>query len=650
MKFKAVCPRDCYGGCSLILEVEAGRIVKIEGDKENRATEGIICRKGIEYISRNYGRNRLKKALKRVGDKGKGEFKEISIEEALDEVAKRIMEVQEKDPLSFLFYKGAGELGTASRVYNNFINQLKGYTYVYGDLCSAAGLEALKLTYGSVEHNAPWDLEKSKLIVIWGKNTANTNIQELVHIKRAKEKGAKVVLIDIRRSETAKYADLVITPEVGTDLVLAMAIHKYIIQNNKYDVNFVNNYTYGFNEFKLEVQKYSLEYAQEVTKVPKDKIVEVAELISNIKPFTLICGFGIQRQIQGGQTVRALSLLPALVGSVGIEGGGFRYSNHTRPRLNLKTIKPIKNTRGINVVNMGQEIKDKGIKCMLIQAANPVMSNPNSNALREALKEIEFLVCIDTVVSETAKYADIILPAAATFEYYDVLRSYWHPYIMLHEKVVEPLGDSMHESRIYRELADRMGLNKDLIPENNLEFIEEVLKYSKINVSIDTLRKGPYLTDDYCEVVYKDLKFNTPSGKIEFKVDGMKKWGENELPIYKEFDEVGPFKLISIHSRDVTNSQYLNIPSILDNMEEPYAYINKDDADRLGINHGEKMIIFNSLSSITLRAKTTYDVRRGHVVVPFGQNIDLNSLIEGRNTDIGLCTAFHNIGVNIKKF
>ncbi|WDC85624.1 molybdopterin-dependent oxidoreductase [Caloramator sp. mosi_1] len=542
-------------------------------------------------------------------------------------------------------------MGTASRVYNNFINQLKGYTYVYGDLCSGAGLEALKLTYGSVEHNAPWDLEKSKLIVIWGKNPANTNIQELIHIKRAKEKGAKVILIDIRRSETAKYADLIINPEVGTDLVLAMAIHNYIIQNNKYDVDFVDKYTYGFDDFKREAQKYTLEYAQEITRISKDKIIEVAEAIANIKPFTLICGFGIQRQIQGGQTVRALSLLPALVGSVGVFGGGFRYSNHTRPRLNLPgMLKTIKNIRGINVVNMGEEIKEKGIRCMLIQAANPVMSNPNSKALREALEKLEFLVCIDTVVSETAKYADIILPAAATFEYYDILRSYWHPYIMFQDKIVEPLGDSMHESRIYRELAYRMGFNKDLIPENNLEFIEDVLKYSKIKVDIDTLRKGPYLTEDYSEVVYKDRKFKTPSGKIEFKASGMEKWGQDAVPSYKRIDDESPFRLISVHSRYVINSQYLNIPSILDSMEEPFAYINIDDAQERGIKDGEKITVYNSLSSITLRAKTTYDVGKGQIIIPFGQDIDLNSLVEGKNTDIGLCTVFHNIGVNIKRF
>ncbi|WP_027307947.1 molybdopterin-dependent oxidoreductase [Caloramator sp. ALD01] len=650
MKIKAVCPRDCYGGCSLILEVADGRITKVEGDKENRATEGIICRKGIEYISRNYGKNRLKKALKRVGEKGKGEFKEIDIEEALNEVAKRIKEVQEKEPLSFLFYKGAGEIGTASKVYNNFINQLNGYTYVYGDLCSAAGLEAVKATYGSVEHNAPWDLENANLIVIWGKNPANTNIQELIHIKRAREKGAKVVLIDIRKSETAKYADLVINPEVGTDLVLAMAIHNYLIENKKYDVDFVENFTYGFDEFKAEAKRYTLDYAERITKVSKEDIVYIADMMASIKPFTLICGFGIQRQAQGGQTVRAISLLPALLGSVGVVGGGFRYSNHTRPRLNIpKMLKPIKNIRGINVVNMGQEIKEKGIKCMLIQAANPVVSNPNSGALREALKELDFLVCIDTVVSETAKYADIILPAASTFEYYDVLRSYWHPYVMLHEKVTEPLGDSMHESRIYRELAKRMGLNEEKIPENNLEFVESILKYSKINATIDDLRKGPYLTDDYSEVVYRDRIFKTPSGKIEFKSILLEEQGFDGVPKYKENNLNNGFKLISIHNRDVINSQYLNIPSIQDKLDNPYAYINIDDAKEINIEDGEKIRVFNDNGSVELNAKLTYDIRRGHVIVPFGQDIDLNSLIKGQNTDIGLCTVFHNIEVNIEK-
>ncbi|MCX7695882.1 MAG: molybdopterin-dependent oxidoreductase [Caloramator sp.] len=651
MKIKAVCPRDCYGGCSLILEVQDGRIIKVEGDKENKATEGMICKKGIEYISRNYGKNRIIRALKRVGEKGKGEFKEIDIEEALDEVAIRIKEVQEKDPLSFLFYKGAGEIGTASKVYNNFINQLKGYTYVYGDLCSGAGLEAVKATYGSVEHNAPWDLENAKLIVIWGKNPANTNIQELLHIKRARQKGAKVILIDIRKSETAKYVDKVITPEVGTDLVLAMAIHNYIIQNNKYDVDFVENFTYGFDEFKYEAKKYTLDYSERITKVSKEDIVDIANMMASIKPFTLICGFGIQRQAQGGQTVRAISLLPALLGSVGIVGGGFRYSNHTRPRLNMsKMLKTIKNIRGINVVSLGDEIIKNNIKCMMIHSANPVRSNPDSKRLVEALKNLDFLVCIDNVISETAKYADIILPAAATFEYYDVLRSYWHPYIMLNEKIVEPMGDSMHESKIYRELAKRMGLNEEKIPENNLEFIESVLKYSKINATIEDLRKGPYLTEDYSEVVYKDRVFKTPSGRIEFKSILLEEQGFDGVPKYREKELSNAFKLISVHHRDVINSQYLNIPSIQENLECPFAYINIDDAKELNIEEGEKIIVFNENGSVELNAKPTYDIRKGHVIIPFGQDIDLNSLVKGENTDIGLCTVFHNIGVNIKKY
>lgn len=650
MKVNAVCPRDCYGGCSLILDIDNGKIVSVKGDTSNKATKGVICKKGIEYIDRIYGRNRITKALKRIGEKGQGQFKEIDINEALDEVALKIKKTQENNPLSFLFYKGAGEIGTASKVYNNFINQLNGYTYVYGDLCSAAGIEAVKATYGSVEHNAPWDLENAKLIIIWGKNPNNTNIQELLHIKRARENGAKVILIDIRKSETEKYVDKVIMPEVGTDIVLAMAIHNYLIEKNMYDVDFVENFAYGFEEFKDEAKKYTLEYAEEVTKVSKEDIVEVANLIANIKPFTLICGFGIQRQIQGGQTVRAISLLPAIVGSVGISGGGLRYSNHTRPRLNVpKMLKTIKNTRGINVVSLGDEIISNGISCMMIHGANPVRSNPDSKKLKEALKNLDFLVCIDNVISETAKYADIILPAACTFEYYDVLRSYWHPYILLHEKIVEPIGDSMHESKIYRELAKRMELNEDKIPENNLEFIESVLKYSKINVTIDELRKGPYLTDDYSEVVYSDKIFKTPSKKIEFKSITLEEQGFDGVPKYKHKASNNGFKLISVHHRDIINSQYLNIPSIQDSMENPFVYINIDDARELNIEDGEKIIVFNEHGSVKLNAKLTYDIRKGHVIIPFGQDIDLNSLVKGQNTDIGLCTVFHNIAVNIKK-
>lgn len=655
MKIRSGCPRDCYGGCSVILTVENDRIVNIEGDPLNKATQGYICLKGKSYIEKNYGDKRLKFPLKRVGERGEGRFIRVSWEEAIEEISKKLVYYQHVNPKSVMFYKGSGEIGTFSKCASGFWNQLKGYTTTYGDLCFSAGLEGVIQTYGKAIHNAPWDLENAKCIILWGKNSAETNFQEMFFIKKARNNGAKVIVIDPVKTKTAKEADYFLQIMPGQDQVLALGLANYLIQNKMIDKEFIDKYTYGFEEFKNYVEKFDLKTVASICRIKEDDIIKLARLIWDNRPLSLICGLGLQRRINGGQTVRAIGLIPALVGSIGIKGGGFRYANLSEPKLQWPFfIDAPDDVDYVHVSEIGKGIIEKNIKMLFVQSANPVVSNPDSKNIRKALTELDFIVIIEQYLSDTAKFADYILPAAATFEYFDLLKSYWHPYVIFMDKAHDPIFECKHESEIYRMLAEKLKLNLDHIPENNLDNVEKILKASGIEIALEDLKKAPYLPKDYDEVAFRDRKFNTVTGKIQFKSKTMKKWKQSLLPEYKENEKTDyPLMLISYHSYEKINSQYSEIDKIKKLMGAPKAKINPEDARVRNIISGDRVKIFNYMGAIFAYAEVTNDIKQGLISIPFGLSLEekanVNDVVESMKTDIGNGTAFHDNYVDVIK-
>lgn len=656
-EIKSGCPRDCYSSCSVILSLENGRIAGIKGDPLNKATCGMICIKGRAYIERNYGEGRLKYPLKRIGKRGEGKFERISWEEAAREISGKLLKYQEERPEAVLYYCGSGASGISKKASLGFWNQLKGYSTVYGTLCLATGNEAVIQTYGSSTHNAPWDLENAGCIVLWGKNPANTNIQEMGFINRAIQRGGKLIVIDPIKTKSSVKSDMHIMPKNGTDGALALALANYMIENGMYDKEFIDNYAYGFEEYRENIKKYTLEFAEMECGVQKNEVVKLAEMLWNSRPLTLICGYGIQRYTNGGQTVRAISLIPALVGDIGVRGGGFRYLN----RSPVKTKWPYNHQKPeifqeLHIGRFGHEILDKGIKMMWVEMANPAVSNPNTSKVIEALNSLDYLVVVEQYMSDTAAYGDIILPAAATFEYYDLINSYWHPYLIFVDRAHEPLYECKHESEIYRLLGKRMGMDLSFIPENNIALIEKILAESKINVTVEELRKGPYLPEDYNEIAFADKKFNTVTGKIQFKAKTLKKWHTPLLPEYMSPVEIAeskyPLLFMSSHSHEKINSQYSNLEMIRKAMGPIMVMINEKDARERNIKEGDVISIFNDRGSIKAQALVTEDIKEGIVNLYEGfSNFDganANILTEDRVTDMGNGTAFHNCCVDIR--
>jgi anaerobic selenocysteine-containing dehydrogenase len=650
------------------VEVEKGKVVKVRGNCNSPVNQGRICVKGKNYPNMVYGPERLLYPLQRIGKRGKGEFKRISWERALDIIYEKLKKLREQyGPESVLYYNRFANLGVMKNCAHGFWYQFGGFTSTYGGLCDSATQEAINLTYGAVKHNRISDIENTRLIILWGSNPAYTNIHLMHYINKAVNKGAKLITIDIRENESGSKSNLYLHPRPGTDGCLALGIANQLIENNIIDDNFIDQHTFGFTKFKELVKNYPLDKVSDTTEIPLHKIKSIINYIKESPEYTLVCGMGVQRYTNAGQTVRAISLLPALTGSIGKKGCGFYFSDRQAPELNwpFPPPKPDRIRNSIPVAKLASELDNQvnpPIKAMWIEQANPMTSNPNINLLARAMNKLDLIVIADLFLTDTARMADIILPATSMFEYYDLITGYGHSYIQLQQKLIEPPGECKHESEIYRMLGKKFGFNLDYLPENNLNTIEKIIGSSNLNTNIKELKEKPYLHPSYQEIAFGNLKVNTPTQKIEFFSQRTRdRWGEDPLPVYSEPVENKysspntynkyPLSLISSHAFNKMNSQFSDM-SIL--KEEPFVWINPRDAAKRGINENDKVRIYNERGSLILKAILTKKVTPGIVHIFFGwwdgvHQANINKLIRDYISDIGYGTAFHNCLVEIQK-
>ncbi|MBK7132550.1 MAG: molybdopterin-dependent oxidoreductase [Bacteroidales bacterium] len=645
-EFITACPRNCYSTCSFRVQVENNRIRRILPYNDNLATPEGPCIKGLSYIERFHSPDRIIYPLIRSAD---GTFQRISTSDVLDLIAEKLIVVREKyGPHSVLWYKGSGMSGLTNDISSEFWKAFGGATTTYGNLCWPAGLEAVRLTMGSVKHNVPWDLVNAKTIIIWGKNPAETNIQEIVFIAKARENGCKVIVIDPLRTPTTDKADMLFSPVPGTDGALALAIASVLIEKGLIDLTFLNNYVKGFDEFKQSLNITPAE-AQVITGIPASDIIELAGLIGEGGPVTFLPGYGLQRHLNGGQTIRSILSLAVLTGNIGKSGAGFNYANlQSYVFDDLKEPlsyypdpqKDAPYRRTLSMAKVGADMlktTNPELKAAWIERGNPLLQSPDSVNVRKTFEGIGFKVVVDQFMTDTAKIADIILPAKDMFEQSDIIGSYWSPYVQYKPKVIESPGEVMPETEIYYHLAKRMDLkiNNSLLPEpgnENIEiWLEERIKgYS--HLSLKDLKSGPVLAPGLQEIAWSDMKFDTPSGKIELYSEEAKlKWGISQLPQYisQSIDasaENYPLTFITPNTGSRIHSQFGNLKIIKESVPEPAAGISVADAKKRNISTGDRIRIFNQIGEIISFA-----------------------LIEGRETDIGYGAAFHDNKVEVER-
>jgi len=679
--YTTACPRNCYSTCAMQVQVENGRIRRIEPHPGNRATPGGACLKGLAYIERVYSPDRIVHPLRRVPESG--EFEAISWDDALDIIAEKLLELKaDPGPQSVLYYSGSGTKGLLNGVGREFWRLYGGCTTTYGDLCWPAGLEATRLTLGANKHSAPWDIADARLIVLWGKNSAETNIHQMAFVDRALDAGAKLVVIDPRRTQSAERAELLVQPRPGTDGALALAIAHLLIESGRVDRGFIDGHVLGFSAFAEAVADFKPERAAEMTDVPLEYIERLADYFGTIRPVTVSPGFGMQRFTNSGQTMRALLALLAITGNIGKPGAGWVYANlqsHIfEPVLDPIAFYPPERPDGvvrvsISTARLGPEMlatRDPSLRMVWVERGNPVTQNPETNTVLEAFRALDFRVVVEQFLTDTAREADIVLPAKTMFEQSDVIGAYWHAYLQLKQKVIDPPGEVKPETEIYRLLARRLGIAEAddplILPVGDDEvdaYLERALAPFP-ELSLERLRQGPLPAPGGQEVAFSDFVFPTPSGKIELEsAEAAERWGVDRLPTYEEPVESsrrpGPqaerhaLYLLTPNTKDRIHSQFGNLRMIRQFGDEPVAYVHPDDAKERGIGDGDRVRVYNERGELELRARLDNGLKRGCVCITNGWWISeggtVNFTSAARETDMGYGAAFHENRVEVER-
>lgn len=671
---RTACPRNCYSTCTFMVDVEDNNILRIYPDPLNKAVPEGPCLKGLAYLERAHSPDRICSPLKKQGLT----HVPVSWEEALDEIADKIRQfIKEYGSQSILFFATSGMSGLMNEVSSVFWKSLGGVTTTYGNLCWPAGLEATRLTLGANKHSAPWDLAHSRLIIYWGKNPAETNVQEIGHLMKARETGAEVVVIDPRYTPTAEKATTFLQITPGTDGALALGVAHLLCRNDHIDLEFIQEYVQGFEAFRESLDAYTPENTSRLTGIPVEGIHYLAQVIGSLKPMSIIPGYGMQRWTNGGQTIRCILALQVITGNLGKPGASWRYANLQsyvfdelkEPETYYPSSGDSPNRRSVSMARLGADmLQQEGpeLKMAWVERGNPLSQSPQTRVVREAFRKLEYRVVVEQFMTDTAREADLILPAKNMFEQSDVIGSYWSPYVALKPKVLDPPPKVKTEAEIYYLLAQQLGkfelIERGLIPEPEDEAVVSYLKkriqtYGKI--SWEDLERGPVLPPDLEEVAFEDLVFPTTSGKIELQSrKATELWFVDELPTYirpreHKMTRGTGFKMLTPNTKNRIHSQFGNLKMIREYDPEPALDIHPQDALLQEMTEGEKVAVYNGRGTIYVRLRFTEGIKKGCVSLTNGwwkaDGVCGNTLSMGRETDMGFGAAFHDNTVFLHK-
>lgn len=682
--FKNTCPRNCHDTCSIKTQVVDGKVIRIKG-ADNPYTGGNVCVKMNHYVNYLYHPDRLLYPMKRVGAKGEGKFERITWDEAYQAIVENTKEViKEYGPNAIMQYFYSGTLGYVSNysMPARYFNKI-GATGCLGNICLATGATAIPYTYGAEAGVDPEQYANTSLYVSWGTNEAASGVHQVKFIKQCKENGGKIIVINTTPTPISEFADLYIRPKVGTDAALALGIANVLITENLYDKDFVEKYTHGFEQLKEQAANYTPEKASEITGVPAEDIIECARMYGTIKPSIMRIGYGMQRHTNGGSMIRAISFLPALVGEIGkghTSGYAF-FNDHTWvvdwDVLGSTHLNTNPNPRSINMIELSKALtgelettKETPIKQLFVFVANPMTSTPNIEKTRKGLeREDLFTIVSDIFHTDTVDYADIVLPATTLFEQEDLNQDYLAWYIRYNEPAIEPLGEAKSNVEIFRGLAKAMGFTDPEFDLTTGEIIAETLEHAGEmfgGITYEELKEKHWHKVNP-GVPYGDLKFATPSGKIEFYSESIQKdWGLHPVAEYvptkeskegnKELYAKYPLTFLTLTTKNFINGQMSQVEHIQAVNKKPVVFIHADDAKVRGIVDGERVIVKNDRGYTKLIAKiTTEKVMPGVVLAyksPWSKILkrpNINATTSEELSDIGYGSTFHTNLVDVVK-
>ncbi|HUO28923.1 MAG TPA: molybdopterin-dependent oxidoreductase [Bryobacteraceae bacterium] len=673
----SVCALDCPDTCSVLVSVEDGRATRLRGNPEHPVTRGFLCGKVARYLDREYSPARLLHPLRRTGPKGAGQFVRVTWDESLDEIAARLKSIAaEFSPEAILPYSYAGTMGLlqGSGMDRRFFHRL-GASRLDRTICSSAGGAGLAAALGHRYGTEPEQFRHAKLILAWGANVLGTNVHLWPFIVEARRNGAKFYTIDPRRNRTGAAADKHFFINPGSDTALALGMMHVIIGEKLHDADYVARYTEGFDGLAQRVREYPPERAAALTGIPKDEIIALAREYATTRPAVIRLNYGVQRSERGAMAVRAIALLPALTGAWKDVGGGLQLTTSKAFYLNREGLERAdlqrrvlgREARILNMSLLGQVLNDTAdppVKALVVYNSNPAAIAPDQTAVRRGLERPDlFTVVLEQFQTDTADYADFVLPATTFLEHTDLYLAYGHYYLQLARPALAPPGETRPNTEVFRALAARMGFDDACFRDSDDDMLRTLLATDHPflqGITLEDLDRDHSIRLKIAPAgqpfqPFAKGGFGTPSGKCEFHAETL----TYTPPIESRFGDQTlrarfPLELISPKNDDSMNSTFAYRPE--NDAATAALHIHSSDAAARGIASGDQVRVFNQRGSCLLRAEVDGVVHPGVVSTPAvrsprmaADRRNINDLTAQRLTDLGGGPVFYSCLVQVEK-
>jgi anaerobic selenocysteine-containing dehydrogenase len=680
---RAACPHDCPDTCAMLVTVreEQGRrvAVKIAGDPAHPTTAGTLCTKVSRYLERTYHPDRLLHPLRRVGAKGEGRFERVSWDAALSDIATRLHEIAARDPQRIVPYSYAGTMGLVQgeAMASRFFHRL-GASFLDRTICATAGGEALVATIGSRLGTDVENFQDAKLIVFWGTNAIASNLHLWSRAQEAKRRGAKLIAIDPYRSLTADKCHQHIALMPGTDGAFALGVIHVLVREGWLDRDYIDRHTLGFDALAERARAFDPERVGALCGIEAGVVAGFARDYWELRPAAIRLNYGMQRTHGGGNAVRAVACLPALAGHWRDPAGGLLLSTSgaypvDEAALYRPDLLAGRRPRTINMSTIGRDLlaAEPPIDALIVYNSNPVAVAPHSGEVaRGFAREDLFTVVLDHFQTDTADFADYVLPATTQLEHVDVHKSYGHYYVLANNPAIEPLGEALPNSEIFRRLARRMGYGDECFAESDDQLAAQAFVRSGPTSSFDwqqlKLAGWQRLDLPAPHAPFAHGRFPTASGRCEFVSERLGALGIDPVPDHvapyesaisrPELAQRYPLAFISPPARNFLNSTFVNVASLRDAEGEPSLDVHPADAAHRGIAEGDRVRVFNDRGSVELRARVTDRARPGCVVALSiwwkklaHDHRNANELTSQALTDVGRGPTFYDCLVEVER-
>ena len=706
----AACPHDCPDACGVLITIEDGRATKIQGDPQHPVTRGFLCAKVAKYLDRVYSPDRVLYPMRRVAPKGpcgagipaRPALERISWDEALNEIAQKFKAIiASHGPEAILPYSYGGTQGAlnGATMDRRFFHRL-GASQLARTICSTAGEEGIKSVLGIKLGTEPEQFTHSRYIIAWGANIHGNNVHLWPFIEEARRKGAKLVVIDPYRTRTAKCADWYLPINPGTDAALALGLMHVIINEDLFDADYISRHTIGFDDLKARVQDYPPEKVAGWTGISAADIGKLAREYATERPSAIRVNYGIQRSERGGMAVRAVTMLPCLIGSWKELGGGLQLSLSGAYGLNREALERAdlmhkalgRPARTVNMVQLGtalNSLSDPPVKALFVYNSNPAAVCPNHNEVIRGLKRPDLLTVVhEQFFTDTTDYADLVLPATTFFEHKDLQTAYGHYFLQVSNQAIDPLGECRSNVELFRALAERMGLEDECFRESVDSMIDRALDSPNPwlkGITRDRLEREHRVRLRFAEdrlgtaapgrpdqrssaapfLPFAEGNFRTPSGKAEFFSESLKRQGLDPVVAFSPPEESRhgskaagfPLELLARKPDNHLNSSFANLPSVRA-LEPALGQLEMHAADAAprGIRDGDRVRAFNRRGEIVLEARVNGCVPVGVVAArldwarfnPGSRNV--NVLTSEKLTDMGNAATFYSVCVEVELF